>query len=72
MDPRFEISETKKFGVYLKIYDSELADEFDDFINGDCYVLSEIKFESDGVHFYFGQASSVEKVSDLVKKFLSK
>ncbi len=72
MDTRFEISETKDHGVILRISDAELADEFDDFVNEDCYVFSELKFESDCVYFYFGQASCIEKTKDLVERFLSK
>ncbi len=72
MDTRFEISETKEHGVVLKINDAELADEFDDFVNEDCYVFSELKFESDRVYFYFGQAACTEKVRDLVERFVSK
>ncbi len=72
MDTRFEISETKEHGVVLRINDAELADEFDDFINEDCYVFSELKFETGCVYFYFGQAGCIEKVRDLVEKFAGK
>ncbi len=72
MDTRFEISETKEHGVILIINDAELADEFDDFVNEDCYVFSELKFESDRVYFYFGQAGCIEKIRDLVEKFVGK
>ena len=72
MDTRFEISETKEHGCVLRINDVELADEFDDFINEDCYVFTELKFETACVYFYFGQAGCKEKVRDLVERFLSK
>lgn len=72
MDKRFEITESIEHGVILSIHDIELADEFDDFVNEECYVFSDIKFESNNVHFYFGQASSIEKVGLLVKSFVQK
>jgi len=72
MDTRFEISETKEHGGVLRINDAELADEFDDFVNQDCYVFTELKFEADCVYFYFGQASCIEKIRDLVERFVSK
>ena len=67
----FDISDSKEYGVILKINDIELADDFDDFLSEDCYVFSQMKLETDCVYFYFGQASNVEKVKHLVKKFNS-
>lgn len=72
MTTGFKISETKEHGAILKINDIELADEFDDFLNEHCYVFSELNFTPDCVYFYFGQASCVEKVKELVKKFMNK
>ncbi len=72
MDARFEISETKEHGGVLRIADAELADEFDDFVNEDCYVFTELKFEADCAYFYFGQASCKEKIRDLVERFVGK
>ena len=72
MDARFEISETKEHGGVLRINDAELADQFDDFVNEDCYVFTELKFETDYVYFYFGEASCIDKIRDLVERFVSK
>lgn len=72
MNKKFEISETKEHGGVLRINDAELADEFDDFVNEDCYVFTEVKFKAECVCFYFGQASCVEKIRDLVERFVSK
>jgi len=72
MDKRFKIYETQEHGVILEIYDTELADKFDDYLNENCYVFSELRFESDYVCFYFGQASHLEKVGILIKNFLNK
>lgn len=72
MDIRFEISETREHGGILRINDVDLADEFDDFISENCYVFTELKFEIECVYFYFGQASSAEKIKSLVEIFVSK
>jgi len=72
MDTVFQISETKEHGVILRISDIEVADEFDDFLNEDGYVLSDLKFETDYVDFYFGQVSSVTKVREMVERFKKK
>ena len=72
MDKRFEITESKDHGGILRINGVELADQFDDFVNEDCYIFTELKFENDCVYFYFGQASSIEKIRELVDRFLSK
>jgi len=72
MDARFQISETKEHGCVLRINDAELADQFDDFVTEDCYIFTELKFETDCIYFYFGQASCVEKIRDLVESFVNK
>jgi hypothetical protein len=69
MSAIFEISENNDYGVIIVVNDVEIADEFDDFLNEDCYVFSEVKFEADKVIFYFGQAGSTEKARVLVEKF---
>ncbi len=72
MNTRFTISETADHGGVLRINDVELADQFDDFLNEELYVLTELKLEVDCVYFYFGQASCIEKIRSLVEKFESK
>ena len=71
MDTRFNIAETEEHGGILMFYDVELADEFDDFANENCYVFTEVKFEPDCVCIYFGQASCVEKIGELVERFVA-
>ena len=68
----FEIVESEEYGAFLKVDDVEIADEFDDFLTEECYVLFEQKFESDHVVVHFGQAGSVEKIRLLVERFEQK
>ncbi len=72
MDTKFEISETKQHGCVLSISDTGLVDQFDDFINEDRYVYTELKFETDCVYFYFGEASCIENIRLLVERFVSR
>ncbi len=65
----FEIKDSPEYGAILNIKNSELADQFEDFLAEKCFVLFNIKFESDIVEFFFGQASSVDKVKELVDRF---
>ena len=64
-----EVFDTKEHGIILQIKDVEVADAFDDFLNKDHYVLSNLKLEPSHVNFYFGQAASVEKVMELIENF---
>ena len=68
----FEIQETIEQGLFLRIYDSEVADAFDDFLSEECYVLSEIKFEKSFAVFYFGVLGSKEKLQNLIEAFEKK
>lgn len=72
MDNRFEIIETRDYGCILRVKGYELADEFEDFLNEDNYVLNSYECENDDVTFYFGHAGCEEKIRNLVVKFLNK
>jgi len=72
MNDIFEISDTEDYGALLKVSDVEIADELDDFLTEECYVFFEQKLESDYVEIYFGQASSSDKVNNLLRKFEAK
>ncbi len=65
-----EITETKDFGVVLHCKDVEVADGLEDYLTERCFVLFNIRPEGETVSFYFGQASSREKVSQLYEDFL--
>ena len=71
-DPRQhpEISETAEHGVALRLNDAELADEFEDYLSEQCFVLFNLAHDESGVIFYFGQASERSKVLALFEKFL--
>jgi hypothetical protein len=64
-----EIQELHEYGTILKIGDTEVADQFEDFLTEHRFVLFNVKFEPDGVSFYFGQASSAARVRDLYNVF---
>ncbi len=72
MDSRFEVTETHDHGCILRVKGYELADEFEDFINEDNYVLNSCGFENDDATFWFGHTGCQEKVRNLVEKFLNR
>ncbi len=72
MESLFKVFEDRKYGILLSIDDTEIADEFDDFLNESCYVFVNVKFLDDRVDFYFGQAACIEKINNIIEKFLLK
>ena len=66
-----EIGETAEFGVTLQCNDAEIADQFEDFLTEKCFVLFNLKPQGEKISFYFGQASTQEKVGELYARFLS-
>lgn len=64
------ITETAEYGVALRLIDTELADEFDDYLSEQVYVLFNIAYDENGVIFYFGLASERSKVLALFEGFL--
>lgn len=69
MSEIYEFRETEKHGVFLKVSDLDLADEFDDYITEKVYVLYNASFSDLSVEFCFGKAASISKVKDLVERF---
>ena len=69
MNSVFEITETEEHGTFLRVNDVNLADELDDFLTEECYVLFEQRLEPDHVVIQFGQASSSDKVRALIERF---
>lgn len=69
-EDRFHLSENSEEGVVLECSDVELADEFDDYISIDRYVLYNLKLDDKTTFFYFGQASCIEKVKTILQDFL--
>ena len=65
-----EIIETEDLGVTLHCKDVEVADGLEDFLTERCFVLFNIRPQGATVSFYFGQASSVDKVRQLYERFL--
>jgi hypothetical protein len=61
------------YGVVIKCFDKNMADDLDDFITENYYVFYENNFSENGVvSFYFGQASSIEKVTAIYAAFHEK
>jgi hypothetical protein len=71
MSSQVTIEDDPKYGTVLSMKDVELADRLEDFFTEKHYVLFDPRFDQDTVFFYFGQASSVEKVRTLYEQFLS-
>lgn len=67
----FRIDDDQRYGVVVRCTDTEIADEFEDYLAEQGYVLFNIKFEDPDVVFYFGQASSRDVVEALLVGFLS-
>lgn len=70
-DLELEISETAEFGVMLQLKNVETADEFEDFLTEQCFVLFKVSLQSKVTLFHFGQASTSEKVHALYARFLA-
>lgn len=64
-----QVDYAPEYGAFIKFQDIENADLFEDFLTERCFVFFNTKFDSAEAIFYFGQASSVEKVADLLNKF---
>ena len=69
MQVTYEVRETDEHGVFLKINDSDVGDEFDDYLNEEVYALSDHSEQDGCVEFSFGRAASVSKVQQLVDEF---
>ncbi|WP_342631024.1 hypothetical protein [Marinobacter alkaliphilus] len=65
------VCDDPEYGVVLRFFDVEAADQFEDFLNESCYVMFQTKFEETVVSFFFGEASSVDKVEILYERFIS-
>ena len=65
-----EIIETEDLGVVLHCHDVDAADRLEDFLTERCFVLFNIRPQGACILFYFGQASSVDKVCQLYDRFL--
>lgn len=65
----FQVEEDPSFGTLVRCSDVEAADAFEDFLSERNYVLFNTKFEETNVLFYFGQASSPDRVKLLIDRF---
>ena len=67
----FTILETKENGTVLRVSDSELADQVDDFLTEECDAPYTIWFEETFVEFYFG-AMKLLRLRDIIEHFENK
>lgn len=63
------IEETQDFGTVLRCFDLAVADQLEDFLTESGFILFKVKLQPEGMSFFFGQASSVEKVRSLYESF---
>ena len=65
----YKIHHDDKYGVVLTIQDSNVADELDDFLTENHYVFYDLRPHTASTEFYFGQASSIDKVEEMVAAY---
>lgn len=58
------------FGVILTLYDGDLADSFEDFLNTQRYVLFNVRFRKSSRDFLFGQAADVARIKEIYSEFI--
>ncbi|QLE84821.1 hypothetical protein FLM48_06815 [Shewanella sp. Scap07] len=63
-----DIRDTEEYGVIVHM-DEITGDEFDDYLSESVYALFDKGEENGQTIFYFGLASSIEKVEKIVGKF---
>lgn len=66
----FAITESEETGITVIVRDFELADEFEDYLTEQQFVLFNIRENKFIFEFLFGQAASLDKVEQLIQKFL--
>ena len=71
MTEQFKIEDSPEYGVIVAIGDTELADEFDDYLNEEAYAPSQLRMLDDGVEILFGKAATTSKVAELIESFLA-
>jgi len=64
-----EITETAEFGTVLKCHDLEVSDEFEDFLTEQCFVPFKVALQAEETSFFFGQASTPEKIHEVYERF---
>jgi hypothetical protein len=69
MKQRSDVLEMTEHGLVMRISDSELADNIDDYLAEKCYVFYETKFGPNYVEFYFGQLGDPARLLEILKDF---
>jgi hypothetical protein len=56
-------------GIVFECYDTEMSDQFDDFLVQNVDQEIYLRFEGGRILFIFGRSSSIEEVCDLYRRF---
>ena len=65
----YEVRTDHEYGVVLTIFDSEIADEADDYFSENFYLFYDARESESKVEFFFGEVASEEAVRNLLISF---
>ena len=65
----FKIAEEPGIGVVLQLLDRDRSDQFEDYLTEQRFAFFKLQESPSGLRFLFGEASSLDKVSDLFRAF---
>ena len=66
----YTISTNDKYGICIEFENTDISDEFEDFITERLYVLFDTVFSDSKTIFYFGQAGCAEEVKKIAEAFI--
>jgi hypothetical protein len=69
LNHQIEIFSSTEHGTIARCQDTELADQFEDFLTENTTFEFVLKFEGNIVTFIFGESVSTEEVAYALKKF---
>jgi hypothetical protein len=68
---QYIINTHNDYGVSITVNNKNLADSLDDYLTENFFILYNIKDESAGTQFLFGQAASESKLKDIMTLFFN-
>lgn len=69
MKTHLEILESSEFGLTVRVFERELADQLDDYLTETHYVPHDVAFGAAWVDLYLGQACDLNKVETMLAEF---